>query len=117
MIFFMNLPWGIVMPIHLVKCTKLITLYAFFNLVANVQILPRHFLPVFVMEWCLRSSDTLSPCNCPVFFWGGEYFLYLGAFKKKINKIGPCLLYFKNILKILFFGGRKRPVGTWWVNT
>jgi hypothetical protein len=113
----MNLPWGIVIPIHLVKCTKLITLYAFFNLVANVQILPRHFLPVFVMEWCLRSSDTLSPCNCPVFFWGGEYLVYLGAFKKKINKIGPCLLYFKNILKILFFGGRKRPVGTWWVNT
>ncbi len=26
MIFFMNLPWGIVMPIHSVKCTKLITL-------------------------------------------------------------------------------------------
>ncbi len=49
----MNLPWGIVVPIHSVKCTKLITLYAFFNLVANVQILPRHFLPVFVMEWCL----------------------------------------------------------------
>jgi hypothetical protein len=29
MIFFVNLPWGIVMPIHSVKCTKLITLYAF----------------------------------------------------------------------------------------
>ncbi len=56
----MNLPWGTVIPIHSVKCTKLFTLYAFFNLVANVQILPRHFLPVFVIEWCLRKSKAVG---------------------------------------------------------
>jgi hypothetical protein len=40
----------------------------------------------------------------------------LGTLKKKISEIRPCLLYFKNRRKFYFFGGRKRPVGTWWVN-
>ena len=110
MIFFMNLPWGIVIPIHLVKCTKLITLYAFFNLVANVQILPRHFLPVFVMEWCLRSSDTLSPCNCPVFFWGGEYLVYLGAFKKKSTKSDHVYYTLKIFEKFIFLEDENVPL-------
>jgi hypothetical protein len=88
----------------------------FFNVLANVHILPRHFLPVFVMEWCLRSADALGPCNWPVFFWGSQNLVDLGTFKKKISEIWPCLLYFKNIWKFYVFGGRKRPVGTWWVN-
>jgi hypothetical protein len=68
----MNLPWGIVIPIHLVKCTKLITLYAFFNLVPNVQILPRHFLPVFVVY------DHLTPSARAIalFSFGGRVNIY-----------------------------------------
>ncbi len=51
--------------------------------------------------------------NC--FLLREQKFSQFGNFKKKIDEIWPCLLYFKNIWKFYVFGGRKRPVGTWWV--
>ena len=117
MIFSRNLPWGIAIPIHLVKCTKLIILNAFFTSLLMFRFPLGNFCLFLGLGWCLRSADALGPCNWNVFFCGNENLVNLGTLKKKIDKIWPCLLYFKNIWKFYVFGGRKRPVGTWWVNT
>jgi hypothetical protein len=53
MIFSRNLPWGIVIPIHTVKCTKLIILYAFLTL-------------------CSCSDFPLAISAC-FWAWGGVY--------------------------------------------
>ena len=115
MIFFHESSVGYSNNYQFGKMYKTYHFVCFFNLLANVKILPRHFLSVSSAEWCLRSADALRLCNWPAFFWGGENFVDLETFKKKISEIGPCLLYFKNRRKFYFFGGRKRPVGTWWV--
>ncbi len=99
MIFFMNLPWGKAIPIHSVKCTKLITFYAFLTYLLMYRFSLGHFLPVFVMEWCLRSAGAFGPCNWPVLFCGSEK-LDLGTLKKnQQNRTMFSIL--QNYLKIL----------------
>jgi hypothetical protein len=67
----MNLPWGIVMPIHSVKCTKLITLCAFLTYLQMY----RFCLGIF----CLFLSwsgvyDQLTPLACAI-----ELFSFAGT--------------------------------------
>jgi uncharacterized membrane protein len=71
MIFVMYLPWGIVMPIHLVKCTKLITLYAFLT-----QLLMYRFcLGIFCLFFSWSGVyDQLTPLACAI-----ELFSFAGT--------------------------------------
>jgi hypothetical protein len=110
MIFLMNLPWGIVMPIHSVKRTKLITLYAFLTYLLMYRFWPRHFLPVFIMEWCLRSADALGPCNLPVFFWGSENVIDLETLKKKSSKSDHVYYTFKIFENFMFLEDENVPL-------
>ena len=97
------------------KMYKTYHFVCFFNFLANVQISPRQFLPVFGLGVVFTISWRPWPLQLTCFLLGDWKFSRFGNFKKKINEIGPCLLYFKNIWKFYVFGGRKRPVGTWWV--
>ena len=82
----------------------------FFNLLANVQILPRHFLPVFVMEWCLRSADALGPCNWTVFFCGNENLVNLGTLKKKSTKSDHVYYTLKIFENFMFLEDENVPL-------
>ncbi len=108
--FFMTLSWGIVMPIHSVKCTKLITLYAFLTYLLMYRFWPRHFLPVFIMEWCLRSADALGPCNWPVFFWGSKNLIDLETLKKKSSKSDHVYYTFKIFENFMFLEDENVPL-------
>ena len=92
------------------KMHKTYHFVCFFNVLANVHILPRHFLPVFVMEWCLRSADALGPCNWPVFFWGSQNLVDLGTFKKKSAKSDHVYYTLKIFENFMFLEDENVPL-------
>jgi hypothetical protein len=120
MIFSRNLPWGIVIPIHTVKCTKLIILYAFLTSLLMFRFPLGNFCLFLGLGWCLRSADALDPCNWPVFFWGIENLVDLGTLKKKSTKsdhVYYTLKIFENFMFLedenvpLVLGGLRRLKG------
>ena len=86
MIFSRNLPWGIVIPIHMVNCTKLIILYAFLTSLLMFRFPLSNFCLFWAWGGVYDQLTPLTPAIDLLSSGGGENFVDLGTLKKKSAK-------------------------------